>query len=80
MKDLELDMQYAKENEAAYLYSYLIHPNGRGHPVDLDIEINVILSALFNTLKEQDTWLAKCSQVSIRSEHTKISLSIPKWR
>jgi hypothetical protein len=37
-----------------------------GHLVDLDIEINIILSALFNTLKEQDTWLAKCSQVSSR--------------
>jgi hypothetical protein len=64
MKDLELDMQYAKENETAYLYSYLTDLNGRGHPVDLDIEINIILSALYNILKEQDTRLAKCSQVA----------------
>ena len=64
MKILELDMQYAKENEIPYLYSYLINLNGRGQPVDLDIEINIILSALCNILKEQVTWLANFSQAA----------------
>lgn len=70
MKDLELDMQKAKENETAYLYSYLINLNGEGHPADLDMEINIIQSAMYNILKEQDRtrgwpnaarWLAKNS-------------------
>jgi hypothetical protein len=64
MKEPELGMQYEKENETAYLWSYLINLKGRGHSVDLDIEINIILSTLYNILKEQDAWLAKCSQVA----------------
>lgn len=64
MKDLELDKQNAKLNETAYLCSYLINRNGRGHPADLDIEINIIQSSMYNILKGQDTWLAKCSQVA----------------
>lgn len=64
MKDFELDMQNAKLNETAYLYSYLINRNGRGHSADPDTEINIIQSAMCNILKGQDTWLAKCSQVA----------------
>jgi hypothetical protein len=53
MKDLDLDMQNAKENKTACLYSYLKTLNGRNHPVDLDIDINIILSALYNILKNR---------------------------
>lgn len=64
MKDLELDMQKAKLNETAYLYSYLINRNDRGHSADLDIEINKIQSVMYNIVKGQNTWMAKYSQVT----------------
>jgi hypothetical protein len=46
------------------LYTYLKYLNGRGHPLDLEVHINMSVSALYNILKKQDMWLAKGSQVA----------------